>query len=93
MRHIDQIHTTSAFRAWRFRLGLSREQAADAPSSSVHTIEVFALMKTVEDGIKAVFLGNHGPNIVHGKDIPAQRVIDFIERHCDLEAKAGGLVA
>lgn len=47
----------------------------------------------VEPGIKAVFLDNHGPNVVYGKDVQAERVIDFIERHFDLEAKTGGLVA
>lgn len=47
----------------------------------------------VEPGIKAVFLDNHGPNIVYGRDVPAEQVIDFIERHFDLEEKTGGLVA
>jgi hypothetical protein len=50
-------------------------------------------LAVMEPGIKAVFLDNHGPNIVYGKDVPADRVIDFIERHFDLEAKTGGLVA
>ena len=50
-------------------------------------------LAVIEPGIKAVFLDNHGPNIVYGKDVPSDRVIDFIERHFDLEAKTGGLVA
>ena len=50
-------------------------------------------LAVMEDGIQAVMLDNHGPNIVYGKDVPAERVIDFIERHFDLEAKTGGLVA
>ena len=47
----------------------------------------------VDDGIKAVMLDNHGPNIVYGKDVPAQRVIEFIENNFDLSAKTGGLVS
>lgn len=47
----------------------------------------------VEDGIRAVMLDQHGPNIVYGKEVPAERVIDFIERHFDLSQKTGGLVA
>jgi hypothetical protein len=47
----------------------------------------------VDNGIRAVMLDEHGPNIVYGKDVPAQRVIDFIERHFDLTQKTGGLVA
>lgn len=47
----------------------------------------------VEDGIKAVMLDNHGPNIVYGRDVPAERVIAFIERNFDLAAKTGGLVS
>jgi hypothetical protein len=47
----------------------------------------------MEEGISAVMLDNHGPNIVYGREVPAQRVIDFIERHFDLTAKTGGLVA
>jgi hypothetical protein len=47
----------------------------------------------VEDGIQSVMLDNHGPNIVYGHDVPPSRVINFIERHFDLSAKTGGLVA
>jgi hypothetical protein len=47
----------------------------------------------VEEGIQAVMLDNHGPNIVYRKDVPAERVIAFIERHFDLTAKTGGLVS
>ena len=50
-------------------------------------------LSIVEEGIKAVMLDNHGPNIVYGKEVSAKRVIDFIERHFDLEAKTGGLVS
>lgn len=45
-----------------------------------------------DQGIMAVMLDNHGPNIVYGKDVPAQKVIDFIERNFDLSRKTGGLV-
>lgn len=46
----------------------------------------------VEDGIKVVMLENHGPNICFSKEVPYQRVVDFIERHFDLEQKTGGPV-
>lgn len=45
-----------------------------------------------DDGILAVMLDNHGPNIVYGKDVPAERVIAFIEKNFDLTAKTGGLL-
>lgn len=50
-------------------------------------------LRRVQEGIKAVMLHNHGPNIVFRRDTPAEAVIDFIERNFDLEAKTGGLVA
>jgi hypothetical protein len=50
-------------------------------------------LQEVEDGIWAVMLEKHGPNIVYRNDVPAQRVIDFIERYFDLDQKTGGKVA
>ena len=44
------------------------------------------------EGIHAVMLDNHGPNIVFNRTVPAHKVIDFIEANFDLEAKTGGLV-
>lgn len=44
-------------------------------------------------GIKAVYLDNHGPNIVFNRNTPAKDVIDFIDENFDLQAKTGGLVA
>ena len=44
-------------------------------------------------GIKAVYLDNHGPNIVFNRNTPANDVIAFIDRNFDLQAKTGGLVA
>ncbi len=41
-------------------------------------------------GLKAVFLDNHGPNIVFNSDIEPQTVIDFIEKNFDLSQKTGG---
>ncbi len=35
--------------------------------------------------LKAVMLDKHGPNIVFNKNIDPKKVIDFIERHWDLE--------
>lgn len=40
--------------------------------------------------IKAVYLDQHGPNIVFSKETDPQFVIDFIERNFDLEKKTGG---
>lgn len=40
--------------------------------------------------LKAVYLSNHGPNIVFNKDINPHEVITFIERNFDLEKKTGG---
>lgn len=40
----------------------------------------------------AVFLDQHGPNILFNKSINPQEVIDFIEANFDLEGKTGGYV-
>ena len=40
----------------------------------------------------AVFLKNHGPNLVYGKDVPAYKINNFIDKNFDLSAKTGGLV-
>lgn len=40
--------------------------------------------------LKAVYLENHGPNILFHHDIDPQEVIDFIEKNFDLEKKTGG---
>lgn len=50
-------------------------------------------LKVMSQGIKAVMLDNHGPNIVFSRDTPAQDVIQFIERNFDLTTKTGGPVA
>lgn len=50
-------------------------------------------LQAVDEDIKAVFLDNHGPNIVFKRTADPSRVIDFIERNFDLTAKTGGLVA
>lgn len=49
-------------------------------------------LKQIEDGIWAVMLDNHGPNIVYRSDVAAERVIDVIERNFDLGSKTGGSV-
>lgn len=51
------------------------------------------LQWTSEEGIKAVYLDEHGPNIVFNQSIDPDRVIAFIDRNFDLSAKTGGLVA
>lgn len=40
--------------------------------------------------LKAVYLDQHGPNIVFNRDINPQEVIDFIDRNFDLSEKTGG---
>ncbi len=40
--------------------------------------------------LKAVYLDQHGPNIVFPSSIDPQEVIDFIERNFDLSKKTGG---
>lgn len=49
-------------------------------------------LREMEDGIWAVMLDQHGPNIVFRRDVPAERVIAFIERNFDLSDKTGGHV-
>lgn len=43
--------------------------------------------------LSAVYLDNHGPNIVFHGDINPQEVIDFIEENFDLSRKTGGYVS
>lgn len=43
--------------------------------------------------LHAVYLDNHGPNIVFNKDIDPMEVISFIEENFDLEDKTGGPVS
>lgn len=50
-------------------------------------------LRKMEDGIYAVMLDHHGPNVVFSKDVDPKRVIDFIERNFDLDHKTGGAVA
>jgi hypothetical protein len=47
-------------------------------------------LREVESGIWAVHLDNHGPNIVFNRNTPAEKVIDFFEKHFDLTDKTGG---
>lgn len=43
--------------------------------------------------LKAVYLDNHGPNIVFHHSIDPNAVIDFIDKNFDLSSKTGGLVS
>ena len=43
--------------------------------------------------LKAVYLQEHGPNIVFNHEIDSQEVIDFIENNFDLDKKTGGFVS
>lgn len=50
-------------------------------------------LKTMDNGeIEAVYLDQHGPNIVFNHKTDPQTVIDFIEANFDLGAKTGGYV-
>lgn len=42
--------------------------------------------------LKAVYLDNHGPNIVFNSKIDPQEVMDFIDTNFDLGQKTGGIV-
>jgi hypothetical protein len=44
----------------------------------------------LEDGIWAVMLDQHGPNVCFAADVEPDRVIAFLERNFDLTAKTGG---
>lgn len=41
-------------------------------------------LDTAEEGIKCVYLDNHGPNIVFNRNIHPYKVIEFIDKHFDL---------
>jgi hypothetical protein len=47
----------------------------------------------VAPGVKAVYLENHGPNIVFNRNVDADIVIDYISYTFDLKDKTGGLVS
>lgn len=49
-------------------------------------------MKMGGIGVWAVHLEGHGPNIAFDRDVPAEKIISFIERHWDLDQKSGGLL-
>ena len=42
--------------------------------------------------LSAVYLDNHGPNVIFNKDIDPKEVIDFIESNFDLSGKTGGII-
>lgn len=44
-------------------------------------------LRIEDDGIKAVYLDKHGPNIVFNRSISPDRVISFIDRNFDLSRK------
>lgn len=47
-------------------------------------------LREVEEGIYAVMLDNHGPNIVFHHSVDPQRVINFIEKNFDLDKSTSG---
>ncbi len=50
-------------------------------------------LASVGQGVKAVMLDRHGPNVVFHHSVDARVVIDFIEAHFDLEARTDGIAA
>lgn len=48
-------------------------------------------LKEIEPGIHAVYLENHGPNVVFAPGVSAERVIGVFERFFDLDSKTGGV--
>ena len=50
-------------------------------------------LREVAPGIKAVYLENHGPNVVFRRDVDPAHVISYMQDHFALSEKTGGLVA
>lgn len=76
--HPDAINTVPQ---WRHECG-SHECGVNTALGLQH----------VRDGVHVVMLDNHGPNIVFSRNVPAEVVIDVIEKNFDLSAKTGGLL-
>lgn len=49
-------------------------------------------LERVRDGIHAVHLDGHGPNIAFHRDVPVAELITWIDEHFDLADKTGGLL-
>lgn len=81
-----------------FHCPLRGEHPDDIPVRSQRDVECGSHQcgKNTSEGlgqfgpIKAVYLDQHGPNIVFNRNLDPQTVIDFIERNFDLEKKTGG---
>lgn len=81
-----------------FHSPLKDNHKDDIPVKSQREVECgsHACGKQTSDGLKqfgnlkAVYLDQHGPNIVFPKNIDAQEVIDFVEANFDLSKKTGG---
>lgn len=43
------------------------------------------------DGIRAVMLDQHGPNVVFNRSMDPRKVIDFIEKNFDLEGRTDNI--
>lgn len=48
-------------------------------------------LKEMADGIFAVYLENHGPNVVFANDVDPDKVVRIIEDNFDLDQKTGGV--
>ena len=43
--------------------------------------------------IKVAYLDDHGPNIVFNRNVPAEKIISYIDKTFDLKSKTGGYVS
>lgn len=93
-KHFPQIDSIVHFHC-------PRRPGSDLPSASQWAFECGSVqcghntasnMREVEDGIWVVDLDGHGPNIGFRRDVPAERVIGFIDRHFDIADKTGGVL-
>ena len=76
---------------WQFSISKRPQKPYECGSVQCGTNTAMG-MGMADIGIWAVHLEGHGPNIAYHRDVPAERVIAFIERHWDLDTKSGGIV-
>ena len=79
---------------------VEKREGSLVPTKSQREVECGSMQcgRNTSDGLKqfgnlsAVYLENHGPNIVFHSSIDPQEVISFIEENFDLSTKTGGYV-
>ena len=67
-----------------------RDQKPFECGSRECAINTVSGMSEIEPGIYAVHLDNHGPNIAFHKDVPYEKIIDFINFYWDLNSSTSG---